>query len=63
MTKTGTTQVVNEAILKRAYRKADRAQAMLHRPNVSQSAREKAHEMLREARNLTARAHGMPEIF
>jgi len=54
---------IDQKILKRAYRKADRAQAMLHRPNVTDAARDKAREMLREARNLTARAHGMPEQF
>lgn len=55
--------VIDPVALKRADRLANRAQRMLHRPGVSGATRDKAGEMLRQARNLTARAYGMPERF
>jgi hypothetical protein len=57
------TNTIDYVVLRRAYRIAERAQAMLNRPNVSQATRDRAGELLRDARNLTARAYGMPETF
>lgn len=54
---------VNEQMLRRAERIANRAQRMLHRPEVSGATWDNACEMLRQARNLTARAYGQPERY